>query len=105
MCGVHRASRDRWPQANTMPQVLAEWFDLLWADPGSTTIVGDDDVGLTKAQRQILHLMAAGRTDESIASHTGKSVRTVRRHIGAIMSTLRVDRRSSPATSSGRRTR
>jgi DNA-binding CsgD family transcriptional regulator len=73
--------------------MLAEWFDLLWADPGST-VVGETEIGeLTATQRKVLLLLASGLTDEAIAHQTETAVRTVRRHVSAILDTLRVDSR------------
>lgn len=84
--------------------VLAEWFDLLWADPGSAAVYAEgDEGGLTDTQRHLIRLMAAGLTDESIASRTGKSVRTVRRHIGSILTILQVESRFAAGVAAAKR--
>jgi DNA-binding CsgD family transcriptional regulator len=74
-------------------QLLAEWFDALWRAP-DTTVIGDaapDE--LTATRHRILRLLAAGLTDEAIARQTGTAVRTIRRHVGAILEILQVDSR------------
>lgn len=73
--------------------VLAEWFDLLWNDPGSTVVGGAAASELTVAQRRVLRLLAAGLTDEAIAHQTDTAVRTVRRHVSTILDLLNVDSR------------
>jgi DNA-binding CsgD family transcriptional regulator len=83
--------------------LLAEWFDAMWAAP-DTTPVGDripDE--LTPARHKVLTLLAAGLTDESIANHTGTAVRTVRRHVSAILEALGVDSRFAAGVAAVRR--
>ncbi|MGI5186250.1 BTAD domain-containing putative transcriptional regulator [Dactylosporangium sp. CA-152071] len=85
-------------------ELLAEWFDLLWHDPGSTVVGGGaDDAGLTGAQRRVLRLLAAGLTDEAIAHRTGTAVRTVRRHVGAILKVLGADSRFQAGAAAAKR--
>jgi DNA-binding CsgD family transcriptional regulator len=73
--------------------MLAEWFDLLWDDPGSTAVGVTAAAELSPAQRKVLRLLASGLTDEAIAHQTDTAVRTVRRHVSAILDLLHVDSR------------
>jgi DNA-binding CsgD family transcriptional regulator len=83
--------------------LLAEWFDALWAAP-DTTVIGDTaPTGLTPVRHKVLTLLAAGLTDESIANHTGTGVRTVRRHISAIMEILQVESRFAAGVAAAKR--
>ncbi|MEV7124407.1 helix-turn-helix transcriptional regulator [Streptomyces sp. NPDC093260] len=69
--------------------MLLSLFDYVWADasplgePARPT-----PTGLTRAQEEALRLMAQGRTDESIATSLGVSVRTARRLTGSVISSL-----------------
>ncbi|MEC3973867.1 helix-turn-helix transcriptional regulator [Amycolatopsis sp. H20-H5] len=74
-------------------RLLAEWFDALWDAPGSTVVGGPGPVDLTPVRRKVLCLMAAGLTDDAIANQTGTGVRTIRRHISAILEILGVEGR------------
>jgi DNA-binding CsgD family transcriptional regulator len=78
------------------PQLLAalrQWFELLWDDP-ATTAVGEPTADpLTPAQRQVLRLLSTGMNDEAVARASNASVRTVRRHITAILDILGVKSR------------
>jgi DNA-binding CsgD family transcriptional regulator len=83
--------------------LLAEWFDAMWTAP-DTTVIGDTaQEDLTPVRRRVLTLLAAGLTDESIANHTGTGVRTVRRHISAIMEILQVDSRFAAGVAAAKR--
>lgn len=84
-------------------RVLAEWFDALWDAPDTTVIGGDLPDELTPARQKILTLLAAGLTDESIAARTGTAVRTVRRHISALLEILRVDSRFAAGVAAAKR--
>lgn len=88
--GASGALHVRSPALVTM---LAEWFDLLWDDPGSTVVGAAAATDLTAAQRKVLRLLASGLTDEAIAHQTDTAVRTVRRHVSAILDLLHVDSR------------
>ncbi len=83
--------------------LLAEWFDAMWSAPDTTVIGAEAPAGLTPARHKVLTLLAAGLTDESIANHTGTSVRTVRRHISAIMAILRVEGRFAAGVAAAKR--
>jgi DNA-binding CsgD family transcriptional regulator len=80
-------------EAPALLQLLAEWFDVLWDAPDTTVIGGRLPDELTPVRHKVLTLLASGLTDESIANHTGTAVRTVRRHISAILEILQVDSR------------
>jgi DNA-binding CsgD family transcriptional regulator len=85
-------------------ELLAEWFDLLWRDPGSTVVGGGtDEAELTGAQQKVLRLLASGLTDEAIAHRTGTAVRTVRRHVGAILTVLGADSRFQAGAAAAKR--
>jgi len=51
----------------------------------------------------MLNPLASGLTDESIANHTGTAVRTVRRHVSAILEVLQVDSRFAAGVAAVRR--
>jgi DNA-binding CsgD family transcriptional regulator len=72
---------------------LREWFELMWNDPTSTVVGDPQGVALSAAQRNVLALLASGLSDDAIARATGMSVRTVRRHISAILEMLGVNSR------------
>lgn len=78
------------------PELLAalrQWYELLWEDIETTRVDGTDADSLSNAQRQVLRLLSAGLSDEAIARATRTSVRTVRRHITAILELLGVSSR------------
>jgi DNA-binding CsgD family transcriptional regulator len=57
--------------------------------PSADDGAGDDPVStLSPRQVEILHLLAAGKTDPQIATTLFISVRTVERHVGAILARL-----------------
>lgn len=84
-------------------QLIAEWFDALWDAPDTTPIGRQPPDELTPVRHKVLTLLAAGLTDESIANHTGTAVRTVRRHIGAILEVLQVDSRFAAGVAAAKR--
>ncbi|MEU5307910.1 helix-turn-helix transcriptional regulator [Streptomyces sp. NPDC021562] len=69
--------------------MLVTLFECVWADASP---LGEPHrptpTGLTRAQEEALHLMAQGRTDESIAKNLGVSVRTARRLTSTVISSL-----------------
>ena len=83
--------------------LLAEWFDAMWSAPDTTPISGKVPDELTPARQKVLTLLASGLTDESIANHTGTAVRTVRRHVSAILEILQVDSRFAAGVAAVRR--
>ncbi|MBB5803422.1 DNA-binding CsgD family transcriptional regulator [Saccharothrix ecbatanensis] len=83
--------------------VLAQWFDMLWDDPGSTVIGGQDLVSLTATQQKVLRLMASGFTDTAIAHQTNTAVRTVRRHVTAILDILGAESRFTAGVAAAKR--
>ncbi|WP_432976523.1 BTAD domain-containing putative transcriptional regulator [Dactylosporangium sp. CA-233914] len=85
-------------------ELLAEWFDLLWHDPGSVVVGGGaDEAELTGVQQKVLRLLASGLTDEAISHRTGTAVRTVRRHVGAILKVLGADSRFQAGVAAAKR--
>ncbi|MER7759590.1 helix-turn-helix transcriptional regulator [Streptomyces sp. NPDC097619] len=69
--------------------MLVSLFEHVWSGAAP---IGDTPrptpEGLTRAQQEALRLMAQGRTDESIASSLGVSVRTARRLANGVITTL-----------------
>jgi DNA-binding CsgD family transcriptional regulator len=83
--------------------MLAQWFDQLWTDPG-TTVVGEPAMEkVSPVRRKVLRLLVAGLTDEAIAHRTDTSVRTVRRHVKAILEDLGVDTRFAAGAAAAKR--
>jgi DNA-binding CsgD family transcriptional regulator len=82
---------------------LRDWFELLWDDPKTTTVGVEAQQTLTPAQRQILRLLASGMGDEAIARALGTSVRTVRRHITALLELLGVNSRFAAGAAAAKR--
>ncbi|WP_236795157.1 helix-turn-helix transcriptional regulator [Amycolatopsis sp. GM8] len=80
-------------QSPALLRLLADWFDVLWQAPDTTVIGEAAPAELTATRHKVLSLLAAGLTDETIARQTGTAVRTIRRHVGAIMEILQVDSR------------
>ncbi|MFD1147505.1 helix-turn-helix transcriptional regulator [Saccharothrix hoggarensis] len=94
--------------------VLTEWFDLLWDDPGSTVVrvgatgpaAGTGRAGageLTPVQQKVLRMMASGLTDTAIAHQAGTSVRSVRRHVSAILAHLGAESRFAAGVAAAKR--
>ncbi|MEV5317696.1 LuxR C-terminal-related transcriptional regulator [Streptomyces sp. NPDC052687] len=69
--------------------MLVRLFEYVWADASP---LGEpprpSPTGLTRTQEEALRLMAQGRTDESIAKSLGVSVRTARRLVGTVITSL-----------------
>ncbi len=84
-------------------ELLADWFDAMWDAPDTTVIGGQPPNELTPVRHKVLTLLASGLTDESIAHHTGTAVRTVRRHISAILEILQVDSRFAAGVAATKR--
>jgi DNA-binding CsgD family transcriptional regulator len=98
--GVEGALHVRSP---ALLELLAEWFDALWLAPDSTVVNGLQAADLTPARHKVLCLMASGLTDEAIAHHAGSAVRTVRRHISAILEILQVESRFAAGVAAAKR--
>ncbi|MGW0207542.1 helix-turn-helix transcriptional regulator [Streptomyces sp. NPDC003233] len=69
---------------------LVELFDQAWAGavPLGAARPQDPDTGLAPIERQLLHLLASGITDEAAGRQLGVSLRTVRRHMSSLMERL-----------------
>jgi DNA-binding CsgD family transcriptional regulator len=84
---------------------LRGYFELLWerATPLKGERPADPADRLTRAQQQVLALMAEGLHDDAIARRAEISVTTVRRHIAAIMGRLGVSSRFAAGAAAQRR--
>jgi DNA-binding CsgD family transcriptional regulator len=82
---------------------LRDWFELLWNDSATTPVHGAVDTGLSASQRQILRLLSSGLSDDAIARASAMSVRTVRRHVSAILETLGVNSRFAAGAMAAKR--
>ncbi|WP_186763001.1 helix-turn-helix transcriptional regulator [Lentzea tibetensis] len=70
---------------------MGQLFDLLW------------DRVTASVRDQVLRLMAAGMDDTEVAAATGRSVRTVRTHVAAIMTELGAGTRLAAGVAAVRR--
>jgi DNA-binding CsgD family transcriptional regulator/DNA-binding transcriptional ArsR family regulator len=85
---------------------LSELFEAIWekAVPLNRGLAsGVNGQVLTKSERDILGLLAAGVTDETIARNFGWSVRTVRRHVRRIMEQTGAETRFQAGMEANRR--
>ncbi|WP_154697785.1 helix-turn-helix transcriptional regulator [Lentzea guizhouensis] len=89
-------------QTPSIVSVLAEWFDLMWADAATIAPGGGDEPALTPAQRTVLRLMFAG-DDAAIARKLALSTTTVRRHVKAIYQVLGVNSRFAAGVAAAKR--
>ncbi len=83
--------------------MLAQWFDHLWDDPGTTLVGEPGTVEMSPMRRMVLCLLVSGLTDEAIAHRTKTSVRTIRRHVKAIQEDLGVDTRFAAGAAAAKR--
>jgi len=90
-------------QSPALLRLLAEWFDMLWQAPDTTAIGGEIPDELTPVRHKVLLLLASGLTDEAIAHSTGTAVRTVRRHVSAILESLQVESRFAAGVAAAKR--
>lgn len=82
---------------------LREWFEYMWNDGSTTAICDTADDSLTGPQRHVLRLLSSGMSDEAIARASGMSVRTVRRHVTAILEQLGASSRFAAGAMASRR--
>jgi DNA-binding CsgD family transcriptional regulator len=77
-------------RAPRLVEALCGFFELLWerATPWHEPGLATDP--LTPTQRRVLELLAAGFTDAQVADQLRVNVRTVRRHVGAVLDRLGV---------------
>ncbi|MEJ2357949.1 MAG: response regulator transcription factor [Deinococcales bacterium] len=59
--------------------------------------VADGDLGLTRRERQVLRLVAAGASNKAVAAELGVSERTVERHLSNVFDKLGVSSRTEAA--------
>lgn len=88
----------------SLVKLFAEFFELKWTQatpwaPPGTPILEKENT----QQRRILNALAEGLKDEAIARQQGISVRTVRRHIAALMEELGVTTRFAAGVAAVRR--
>jgi DNA-binding CsgD family transcriptional regulator len=88
------------------PQLLAllrDWFDRTWDAPTTTVLKRGGHESLNPTQMRVLQLLAVGISDEAAAEACGITVRTVRRHIRAVLETLAVTSRFAVGVEAARR--
>ncbi len=83
--------------------LLAEWFDLMWRDPATSSPASTASADLTSMQRTVLRLLAQGRSDKQIAHDCGVTIRTVSRHVASILAELGVETRFAAGAAAVRR--
>ncbi|MGH3406727.1 MAG: helix-turn-helix transcriptional regulator [Streptosporangiaceae bacterium] len=91
---------------SSLLDALSELFEAMWdkAVPLNQRPASDDEeLILTDRERDLLGLLAAGTTDETIARTFGWSVRTVRRHIHRIMTMTGAETRFQAGMEASRR--
>ena len=91
---------------SSLLDALSELFEALWAKavPLNRKHVPERGGGiLTERDMELLGLLAAGTTDETIARTFGWSVRTVRRHVRRIMMLPGAETRFQAGMQAGRR--
>jgi DNA-binding NarL/FixJ family response regulator len=83
-------------------------FEYVWAAAVPLRVSGIADGGprngskLSEHDRTVLSLLLAGLSDEAIAMHVGKSVRTVQRRVRGLMSLANVGTRMQLAWEAAR---
>ena len=86
---------------------LSALFDLIWRSAQPIRGRPDDTVfaesGIDAIHHDVLQMLGAGLTDESIARNLGCSVRTVQRHIRHIMDALGADTRLQAGAAAAKR--
>lgn len=90
----------------TLPSVVGttvELFERVWASTAPLRRAGTEAGELTMREHEILVLLAAGRTDESVAALLGVSVRTVRRLVAGLMEQLGARSRFEAGVKAARR--
>ena len=83
--------------------LLAEWFDLMWRDPATSSPAGTAGASITATQRTVLRLLSQGRSDKQIANDCGVTIRTVSRHVATILAELGVETRFAAGAAAVRR--
>ena len=104
--GPHAEQASYLVHPSSMLDALSELFEARWekAVPLNQRPVPDhEEQILTDADRDLLGLLAAGTTDETIARTLGWSVRTVRRHIHRIMTLTGAETRFQAGMQASRR--
>jgi DNA-binding CsgD family transcriptional regulator len=94
-------------RALSLDEGLAEASALLARPHGTATLESTDEPGthsgLTLREREVLRLVAEGRSDKEIAAALSISPRTVGRHLENLRAKLGVDSRAAAAALAVRR--
>ena len=79
-----------------MPEVAgaAAWLLLVRGEPNAP-VASTSTPALTVREREILHWVAAGKTDRQLAAIVGSSHRTVQKHLEHIYTKLGVENRTA----------
>ncbi|GIF64288.1 transcriptional regulator [Asanoa ishikariensis] len=86
-------------QAPVVVAALRGYFELLWS---RAVPVEGGPADLSSEQGSVLRLVLTGMTDAAIARHLGVSERTVRRHVGALLTRFGVTNRVALAVAAVR---
>lgn len=89
----------------SLVKALGELFEMVWerATPLGAPSGGAQDDGPTDRERALLKMLGAGLTDEGIARKMGVSLRTVRRHMAALLERLDAQSRFQAGVEAARR--
>jgi DNA-binding NarL/FixJ family response regulator len=89
-------------QAMIDPTVAARLLRTL-SEPGPQRVTADPETTLTRREREVLELIAAGRSNKRIARELGIAEKTVKTHVGHLMGKLGVTDRTQAALIAVRR--
>ncbi|MDF3143697.1 MULTISPECIES: helix-turn-helix transcriptional regulator [unclassified Streptomyces] len=89
----------------SLVKALGELFEMVWehAAPLGARSEGDQDDAPSDRERALLKMLGAGLTDEGIARKMGVSLRTVRRHMAALLERLDAQSRFQAGAEAARR--
>jgi len=88
--------------SETLVSGMLSLYDAAWESATALdTFLVSERPQLTAAGRDILHELAAGRTDETAARRLGLSVRTYRRRVAELMQSLDADSRFQAGVRAG----
>ncbi|WP_037640397.1 helix-turn-helix domain-containing protein [Streptomyces bicolor] len=89
----------------SLVKALGELFEMVWehATPLGARSEGEQDDAPTDRERALLKMLGAGLTDEGIARKMGVSLRTVRRHMAALLERLDAQSRFQAGAEAARR--
>jgi DNA-binding CsgD family transcriptional regulator len=95
---LHRELEDRLAEATARGEPARD-------EPGGPAVVGDRWAALTPREREVLDLIADGRTNAQIAAELGIGRETVKSHVGRVLHKLGVEHRTQAAVLALRRAR